>query len=183
MVRYETRGLDWLTLLASYTYSVSEGSVGYTQNAGTVADFYPWHFDNRYGYLSDHREHRLKLNGFFNIKGDWTIAFDGFYSSPFTWAPYENRSDNPEIPYGSHNLEPRGSREANSNYQLDLQVSKGFTIRRLRLVLIASVYKVFSDEQATFVCAHISGCGDIEMGDPTDWQTPRRYEVGFRVEF
>ena len=23
----------------------------------------------------------------------------------------------------------------------------------------------------------------IDMGDPTDWQTPRRHEVGFRVEF
>ena len=35
----------------------------------------------------------------------------------------------------------------------------------------------------------LGGCGfdddgsPIDMGDPTDWQTPRRYEVGFRVEF
>jgi hypothetical protein len=183
IVRYETRGLDWLTLLASYTYSTSKGSVGYTQYAGSVADFYPWHFHNRYGYLSDHRRHRLKLNGFFILKGDWTVAFDGFWSSPFTWAPYENRVDNPEVPYGSHLLEPRGSREANNNYQLDLQLSKGFTIGRARLVLIGSVYNIFSDEQPWGVCTHISGCGDIEMGDPTNWQTPRRYELGFRLEF
>jgi len=48
---------------------------------------------------------------------------------------------------------------------------------------------VFSGEQPTAVCGHISGCGvagngdPIDMGDPTDWQTPRRYELGFRVEF
>jgi len=183
VVRYETRGLSWLTLLASYTYSTSEGSVGYTQNAGIVADVYPWHFDNAYGYLSDHRTHRLKLNGFFTLKGDWTIAFDGFWSSPFTWTPYENRVDNPEIPYGSHLLEPRGNREANTNHQLDLQLSKGFNIRQARLVLIGSVYNAFSDERATSVCQRISGCGGIEMGGPTNWQTPRRYELGFRVEF
>jgi len=183
IVRYETRGLDWLTLLASYTYSTSEGNVGYTQYAGGVADVYPWHFDNRYGYLSDHRKHRLKLNGFFNIKGDWTVAFDGFWASPFTWTPYENRIDNPEIPYGAHYLEPSGSRDANNEYQLDLQLSKGFTIGPVRTVLIGSVYNVFSAEQPTNVCWHISGCGEIEMGEPTNWQTPRRYEVGFRVEF
>ena len=50
-VRFETRRLAWLTLLASYTYSTSKGSVGYTQNASTVFDVYPWHYENIYGYL------------------------------------------------------------------------------------------------------------------------------------
>jgi hypothetical protein len=183
IVKYETRGLDWLTLLASYTYSKSEGNVEYTQYVGTVADVYPWHFDNRYGYLSDHREHRVKVNGFFILNGDWTIAFDAFWSSPFTWAPYANRADNPEIPYGSYLLEPYGSRDAFNQYQLDLQVSKGFTIGPVRTVLIGSVYNAFSNEQPTSVCTHVSGCGGIAMGEPTEWQIPRRYEIGFRIEF
>jgi outer membrane receptor protein involved in Fe transport len=183
IVRFESRGLDWLTLLASYTYSKSEGSVEYAQYVSNIVDRYPWQFDNIYGYLSDHRTHRLKLNGFVTPGGDWTIAFDGYWTSPFTWTPYENRVDNPEIPSGIHFLEPRGSRDANNQYQLDLQLSKGFTIGPVRTVLIGSVYNVFSNEQPTGVCTRISGCGDIEMGEPTDWQTPRRYEVGFRVEF
>jgi hypothetical protein len=55
--------------------------------------------------------------------------------------------------------------------------------------LIASVFNLFDDEQTTGVCGQISGCGfydddgRIEMADPTDWQLPRRYEAGFRVEF
>jgi hypothetical protein len=53
----------------------------------------------------------------------------------------------------------------------------------VRLVLIGSVYNVFSDERPTEVCERVGGCGEIEMGEPTDWQTPRRYELGFRVEF
>ena len=183
IVRYETRRLSWLTLLASYTYSASKGSVGYTQNVSGVADVYPWHFDNRYGYLSDHRAHQLKLNGFFNIKGDWTIAFDTFWASPFTWTPYENRIDNPDIPYGAHFLEPRGSREANSNYQLDLQLTKGFAIGHTRLLLIGSVFNVFSSERPIDVCWHISGCGDFEMGDAIDWQIPAATRSGVRLEF
>jgi hypothetical protein len=183
IVRYETRGLPWLTLLASYTYSESKGSIEYTQNVNGDADIYPWHFENRYGYLSDHRAHQLKLNGFFNIKGDWTIAFDTFWASPFTWAPYENRIDNQEIPYGSHLLEPRGSREANSNYQLDLQLTKGFAIGHTRLLLIGSALNVFSSERPIDLCWHISGCGGFEMGEAIEWQIPRRYEVGVRLEF
>jgi hypothetical protein len=183
IVSYQTRGLDWLTLLASYTWSTSEGSVEYTQNAGVIVDHYPWNFDNIYGYLSDHRTHRVKLNGFFTPGGDWTVAFDGFLSSPFTWAPYEDPGNNEEIPAGFHFLEPRGSREANSSYQLDLQLSKGFTVGPVRIVLIGSVYNVFSNERPTAVCTHDGGCGAFEMGEPTDWQTPRRYELGFRVEF
>jgi hypothetical protein len=174
IVRYETRGLDWLTLVGSYTYSSSEGSVEYTQYRGEVADVYPWHFHNRYGYLSDHRRHRLKLNGFIDLRGDWTVAFFGFWASPFTWTPYEDTADNPEIPYGAHFLEPCGSRDGSSYYEIDLQLSKGFTVNRVRLVLIGSAYNVFSNEQPIAVCARISGCGDFKMDDATYWQIPRR---------
>jgi hypothetical protein len=189
ILRFETRSLDWLTLLASYTWSKSEGNIEYTQNAGYDFDVYPWHFDNRYGFLSDHRTHRLKLNGFVTLQGDWSIAFDGAWSSPFTWTPYEDVSDNPEVTYGAHYLEPRGSRDANNSYQLDLQLTKGFTINGVRLAFIGSAYNVFSNEQPIEVCWHSSGCGTDEdgapifMGDPTNYQTPRRYELGFRVEF
>ena len=87
------------------------------------------------------------------------------------------------MPYGSHLLEPRGSRDAYNQHQLDLQVSKGFAIGPVRTVFIGSVYNVFSNEQPTSVCTHITGCGGFDMGEPTNWQTPRRYEVGFRLEF
>ncbi|HSN54376.1 MAG TPA: TonB-dependent receptor [Candidatus Sulfomarinibacteraceae bacterium] len=189
VLRFETRRLSWLTLLASYTYSSSKGSIEYTQNAGAVVDLYPWHYDNIYGFQGDHRAHRIKLNGFINLNEDWTIAFDGFWSSPFRWAPWEDAAVNPEVSWGVHFLEPRGSREANSDYQLDLQLSKGFMAGGVRFVLIGTVYNVFSTERPNRLCWAINGCGTdendvpIEVGDATDWQTPRRYEVGFRVEF
>jgi len=183
MLKYETRTFNWLTVLASYTYSKSEGSLEYSQGNNPAFDAYPWHWENRYGYLSDHRQHRFKLNGFFNIKGDWTIGFDGFWSSAFTWELREDPGDNPDIPYGEHFLEPRGSNEAFDAYNLDLQLSKGFTISRVRLVLIGSVYNAFSTEYGTGVCYEVSGCGEFEPGDATRWRRPRSYEVGFRIEF
>jgi hypothetical protein len=186
IVRYETRSFSWLTLLASYTYSKSKGNIGFSQGATPDFDVYPWHFDNRYGYLDDHRAHRFKLNGFFYIKGDWTIAFDGFWSSADTWEPQATPFDimDPTFTYGFYYLEPRGSREAFDAYNLDLQLSKGFTFgSRVRLVLIGSVYNTFSSEYGTDVCSLQSGCGLYEMGEALSWSLPRSYELGIRIEF
>lgn len=183
ILKYETRTFDWLTLFASYTYSKSKGNLDDSYEATAAFDVYPYHFVNRYGYLADHRLQRFKLNGFFAIKGDWNIGFDGWWSSNFTWQPVANEYDDPAIPYDVMYLEPRGSRDGADYYQLDLQLSKGFTISNVRLVLIGTVYNTFSSENATAVCSDIGGCGSYETGDYTNWQTPRRYEVGFRFEF
>jgi hypothetical protein len=43
---------------------------------------------------------------------------------------------------------------------------------------------VLSDESVIQVCDDVGGCGSAgSLGDPIDWTTPRRYEVGIRVEF
>jgi hypothetical protein len=183
IVKYENRRFDWLTLLTSYTYSNSEGSVESILYQSTTADVYPWHFENRYGYLSDHRNHRVKLNGFLSFRGDWTLGFDGRWSSGFRWTPQADSRDIWEVRWGTYFVEPRGNREANDGYQLDLHLTKGFTVGRIRFAVIGSVFNVFSSEQPVAVCHWISGCGGFEMGEPIEWQIPRRYEVGFRVEF
>ncbi len=183
ILKYETRTFDFLTLLASYTYSKSKGNLGFSQGANYDFDYYPYHWVNRYGYLGDHRRHRFKLNGFISIKGDWVVAFDGFWSSAFRWQPQADRGDDFTIPGGFVFLEPRGSREAFEAYNLDLQLSKGFTVGGVRLLVIGSVLNAFSTEYGTQVCSDIGGCGDFAMGEAIDWALPRRYELGFRVEF
>ena len=87
------------------------------------------------------------------------------------------------LPYGAIFTEPRGNREANSNYQVDLQVAKGFQVGPVRLSAIGSVLNLFSSEAATGVCAYTTGCGTAKQGDALSWQQPRRYELGFRAEF
>ncbi len=184
IVRYETRSFSWLTLLASYTYSESKGNLDFSQGNNPDFDYYPWQFENRYGYLSDHRAHRFKLNGFIYIKGDWTIAFNGIWESPFTWEPQADAYDDPRIQGDFYFLEPRGSRDAFNASNLDLQLSKGFTVgNRVRLVAIGSVYNTFSTENGTAVCSLARGCGAYEMGEALSWSLPRSYELGFRVEF
>jgi hypothetical protein len=198
VLRYETRSLDWLTLLTSYTYSNSEGSIDESINSTTAFDLFPVHFENRYGYLNDHREHRFKLNGFVTLPGDWVISFAYYYESPFRWEPQALPPDSggefegqpvPLIPFGVWYAEERGNREGDALQELDLQLAKGFRIGPTRLVLIGSVLNALSSENAVSVCGFIGGCGfdgdgnPIVLGDSTSWQIPRRYEVGVRLEF
>jgi hypothetical protein len=45
------------------------------------------------------------------------------------------------------------------------------------------VLNLFDSENAIGVCNNVNGCGGFELGDPTAWQLPRRYELGLRLEF
>jgi hypothetical protein len=185
IARFETRAVDWLWLLTSYTYSKSEGNIEYTQNAGVDFDIYPTHFDNTYGYLSDDRRHRVKLNGYVFLPYEFTIGFDAFWSSAFA---YDAQSISGYVSFADVFDEPRGSRRAEDNYQIDLQVSKQFKVGRLNVSLIGSINNLLSSERVTAVCTLTEGCADDRgneyvLGQPTDWQNPRNYELGFRVEF
>jgi hypothetical protein len=176
---FESRFTDWLHVLASYTHSESKGNVEYTQNAGADFDVFPVHFVNTFGYLSDHREHRVKLNGYAMLPLDFVLGFDAFWSSPFRYSVITAAE-----PYGDEFVEPRGSREGDDRYQLDLELKKGFGFGGNRVELIGTVFNVFGDEQVIDVCELQGGCaGDLDLGGASEFSTPRRYEVGVRFEF
>lgn len=187
ILKLETRAKDWLHLLVSYTYAKSRGNVEYTQNAGTDFDWYPDLFTNTYGYLSDDRRHRVKVNGYVNLPWDFTVGIDAYWSSPFAYSDTCPASScAPLATYGTMYLAPRGSLRANSNSELDLEVRKGFRIGDVRLQLIGTVINVFNKEQVSAVCetdAAWGNCSPYLFGQATNWQTPRRFEAGFRIEF
>ena len=186
ILRLESRDIERLHVVGSYTFADSKGAVGYTQNAGVDFDVFPDHFVNRYG--RDEREHTVKVNGFVDLPLDFTVGFDGSWASEFYWTPFATAPS-----YGSQFTEPRGNREGDDLWQLDLELSKYFTFGDVRARLIGTVFNVFSEEAVTARCGQQafaadgsvvnSTCGSIPFGEATSWQTPRRYEVGFRLEF
>jgi hypothetical protein len=188
ILRVESRAFDWLNVVGSYVYSKSKGSIEDTQNAGADFDVFPVHFVNTFGYLSDDRRHRVKLNGYVRLPLDFSIGVDAFWSSPFSYSILEAVD-----PYGTSFVEPRGSRRASSNYQLDLEARKGFDLGPVNAQLIATVLNVLDDERGTSVCEDVvegaggaleAACGaGIEVGDPLTFQQPRRYEAGVRFTF
>jgi len=185
ILKYELRP-SWGNILATYTWAKSLGSVEYTQNAGADFDVFPINFVNRYGYLSDDARHRIKVDGY--AKGPWgTILGANWYWD--SGVPF-NVTRNSAIS-GTEFLEPRGDRRLPHFKQLDLQLQKNFTVANTTLGLIGSVFNVFNKETVTARRGSV-GNEPATVANPSPtaffntasaWQRPRRYEVGFRIEY
>lgn len=183
LVRFASRAVSWLDVAASYTWSTSRGSVENPAVGGPDFDVYPVHFTNTYGYLSDDRRQRVKVKGFVKLPLAVSLGFNAIWESPFDYSVLQSLA--PPL-YGTALLEPRGSRRANSTSTLELELRKGFRLRGLDAELIGSVENVLNTEKPVAVCQFASGCtateGDqLALGEPTDFQPPRRYEVGLRL--
>jgi len=205
ILQAETRR-NRLHLLGSYTYSESKGNTanGALQSYATaLADFYPIHFFNRDGYLPDHREHRVKVNGYYLFPHNWTVGFDGFYSSAghqTVFSTCANLVDNMgEDPYlneisaycstgdgaflGTNDIfiSERGEYETKSVWQLDMQGSKTWNLNKVDLTVVLTVYNIFDNEADRTFNTEAFVARDV--GETLTWYLPRRYEVGFRIEF
>lgn len=181
ILKVESRASDWFRIVGSYTRAKSLGNV---ESGGVDDDFdlYPEHWENRYGYLSDDRRHRARLNGYFLLPRHTTIAFEAAWMSEFPYTVVE-----PIYPWGNRYHEPRGNRRAGQNSWLNLQLSKSFESGRARLTVIGTVLNLLDDEQVAAVCDGYWGCRiddvDYELDEPIQYTQPRRYEFGVRVKF
>jgi outer membrane receptor protein involved in Fe transport len=169
---------EWFQIKASYVYSKSRGSIEYTQNAGHDFDAFPTLFVNRYGYLSDDRRHRVRLDGFVRLPRDWNLAIQSDYSSPFPYSKVAPALTDVEY------LAPRGDFRASSTFSVSLEVRKGFPVGPLHGEVIGSILNLLGTEQVTSVCENALGCGgSIAWGGATGYTQPRHYEVGLRLVF
>jgi Carboxypeptidase regulatory-like domain len=184
--KVESRPTNAMSWILSYTLSKSRGSVEYTQNTGTDFDFFPDHFVNRYGYLSDDARHVVKLDGY--VRLPWSL----FAGTSVYWdsgVAYNVTRPAPNAPYGVEFLESRGSRRLPDFYRWDAQLQKDFSIGPVRLGLIGSVFNILDTEIAIQRDGNVGEGGTVE--EPTNarfnfataWQRPRSYELGFRIEF
>ncbi|MBV9495191.1 MAG: TonB-dependent receptor [Acidobacteria bacterium] len=214
VTQVESRAYQWLDVIASWTHGRSEGSYGSsfteTQNASAFFDFYPVHFTNTYGYLSDDARNRVKVNGFVHLPLQFTVGANYYWDDGTPWSVTQSIA-----PYGTAFLEPRGSRRLPDYSQTDLSLEKRFQVGPTQLSLIGVVYNVFNSETAIAINGNagvraitdpntgrlfvntdpnfnntgqpyqLVGPNRINatFGQPTAWQQPRRYEAAFRVSF
>jgi outer membrane receptor protein involved in Fe transport len=181
ILRVTSRARPWLYLLGSYTRSRSLGNVD-SGGVGSDFDLYPQHWENRYGYLSDDRRHRARLNGYFLLPWHTTVAFSAAWMSEYPYTVVE-----PIFPWGDRFHEPRGNRRAGAVHWIDLQLSQSFQLGSASLTLVGTIRNLLDDEQVTRVCDGYYGCTideqHYELDEPMFYTYPRRYELGVRVEF
>ncbi len=184
----------WGLLAANWTMAKARGNIEYTQGIASDFDYLPVHAENRYGYLSSDRRHRVKVYGFVDLPKKWEIAYDFFFR---TGAPYERvrnvDGDDPIPPgnpaYGLVYLDPRGSHRLPSIVTLDAGVKKHFTFGakdRMKLTLMASVANLLGENTviAKQTLDNDDSHGETSnWGDPIGYLDPRSYEVGVRFEF
>jgi hypothetical protein len=246
ILRLETRQ-SWGYLMASYTHADTYWGAlsGPSEYAFGDADYFPVDFYNRYGLMDN--QDRVRLSGYLQLPASWTVAVDGFWSSPervgavtscaATEGAWDYRSTSDQLtalgvdetitdycvtPDGRLLdgelsylfLQQWGSREGHSSWQLDLQVAKGFQLGDLHLQAIFSVYNLFNTEAVTgvnyqalrnevddndnpiryqdndptlpYYHEYYGADGSpvlVPLGEPTNYQRPRRYEIGLRIEF
>jgi outer membrane receptor protein involved in Fe transport len=163
--KLESRPYSWLSGLVSYTWSESEGSVEYTQNAGVDFDVYPAHYINRLGPLSDDARHRFKAAGFVRAPFGTTFGLDGYWES----GSPDNVTANLGVlgapaGYGTLYVVPRGDRRLDSLHRLDFQALHEFTFGRVRLGLIGTVYNVLGSDIVTDLGSSIGGYSPCTTG-------------------
>jgi len=168
ITKVESRPYSWLDVTASWTHSSSRGSTESTQNQDTSFDFYPAHFINRYGYLSDDARNRVKLDGYVRLPLDFTVGLNYYWDDGTPWTVSQTASTtsvtNVVLPYGNYFIEPRGSRRLPDFSQTDLQIQKDFRVGPTKLGLIATVYNVFNSETVISVNGN---AGSRAIADPT----------------
>jgi len=179
---------------------------GFGAFPGSGFDYYPTNFINLDGNLTEDFRHTVKLYGYLQFPLDFTLGIGAFFRSAGALdvstsclnMAFPSDSGLAElqrlgIDYdemlqycqsessGTLFLEPRGSRRGADLWQFDLQLAKGFRVGSVRLVGIVSVFNVSSEEAPiSFIENPFNSLG---WGTATRWQDPRRWEVGFRVEF
>ena len=191
---------------AAFSQPYSAFGSGFWAFPGGDFDYFPTNFINGTGNLDDDFRHFIKLNGYLQFPLDFTLGIGAFYRSAGALSVATSCSEmffptdsglaelerlgidyDEMLGYcqsewsGWLALEPQGSRRGHDLWQLDLQLSKGLRIGHVRLVGIASVFNAFSKEAPIgFIQDPFDRRG---WGTAEEWQEPRRWEVGIRVEF
>jgi len=175
ITKVESRPYSWLDVVASWTHAQSKGSTESTQNQNTNFDFYPFFFNNYYGYLSDDVRNRVKLNGYVRFPLDFTLGVGQYWDDGLPWTPFQSSSTFSATHYVAppgYNtintfLEPRGDRRLPSFSQTDLQLQKDFRFNNVKFGVIGSVFNVFNKETPIGVNGN---AGSRAITDPSTGQ-------------
>jgi hypothetical protein len=188
----------------NYSQPYSGFGTGFDWFPAAAFDYFPTNFVNRDGDL-EFTEHWLKINGYFFLPLEFAIGVGATYFSSADVGVYSDCGDllfpndsglvelerlgidydemvqYCQSPYSGELLLDTQTGPRTNVWQLDLQLSKVFHVGSVRLTPIVSVFNVSSEEAVTDYTT--DPFGPFGYGTAESWQDPRRWEIGFRVEF
>ncbi len=187
-----------LQFLTSYTYSKVES---YWDDSD-VADFYadnPYSYYHYWGEPTYDRTHVFKFNGSYLLPWGFAVGSNFLLSSgaPYTVTADVETSDG-RYYAGSYYVSRHGAERAPSYYRLDLRIEKSFHVGPLTLAVYADIFNVTDNQQVFAIdgslgTIHLAGDApgaaytvvdpNPSYGQANEWQFPRSYFFGFKVEF
>jgi hypothetical protein len=167
-------GPDGLQFLASYTYALKNDAWGVTwRDIGQFTFSNPELVDPlRYGRT--HGPHRVKMFGSYRMPWRTVIGTSASWYSGNVYTATE-----PGL-YGSLFIEERGSSDVGANWEADLYVEQPFALGPVEMAVYANVFNAFDNQQVT---GRVGNSALATFRDPAGWQSPRRFELGFKVDF
>lgn len=167
-------GADRLQFLASYTYALKNDAWGVTwRDIGQFTFSNPELVDPlRYGRT--HGPHRVKMFGSYTMPWRTVVGMNASWYSGNVYT-----ATKPGV-YGAVFIEERGSSEVGANWEADLYLEQPFAVGPVGMAVYANVFNAFDNQQVT---GRAANSALATFRDPTSWQSPRRFELGFKIDF
>jgi outer membrane receptor protein involved in Fe transport len=191
--------------LASYTYSDTESLWGNEDYASVYADN-PFNYYNWWGRPPMDLTHMAKLNGSWFLPAGFMVGTNFTYWSGQPYTIYVDVQTSPGsewdgVEFGNYYPEPRGSREYDATYRWDLRAEWNIALGKgFNFGLYVDIFNV-TNAQPVVATYNYAGVLEIDQpgqqidnnGNPVDfsdfepepdeWQAPRSYFFGAKIEF
>lgn len=191
-----------IQFLASYTYSRTEGIWGDSDESSGYADN-PYNYYNWYGYRNDY-PHMLKFNGSYFLPWGFIIGANAAYYGGPSYNRYGTVQTSADGEWGGESFSSyypykAGSANLPNRWTMDMRIEKEFKISsRFNAGIYLDVFNVFNNQEAvdidgymgrlTLVNDEPGAAFTVTSPNSTylefeQWQAPRSYFIGVKLEF
>lgn len=166
------------SLDVAYTLSSSKSDVESEQTSAWSYAADAW--ARQFGYISYDARHRIAVTGIVDLPLGFQLTGLFSWNSPYPWNAIYATDVNLDGLSGDYVDYSRNSRRGFSYANLNLRISKFFTIDRFRLQLLIEAYNVFNKVNYGGIYPYI---GSSLFGLPIAADSPRQLQLGVRLDF
>jgi hypothetical protein len=166
---------DRISITSNYTYSFEANA----WSGAWFRDLLLFTFTNPEAidpnwYGRTESPHTFRFFGSYICPWDMVVGLTAFWNSGTAYTPFNSGE------YGLVPAAERGSARVGNNWEGNLYIEQPFTIGPVSVAVYANVFNMFDNQQPTGVQTrtYLS-----TYREPTAWQAPRSYQLGFRLEF
>ncbi len=167
-------GPDGFQFMLAYTYVLKSDSwLADYRNAvpGTVGT---WAANDNLWYGKMESPHEFKVNGSYTMPWKTVVGVTAFWNSGGVYTP-QHVDSGYTVPDGR-----RGSKTAPSQWEADLHVEQPVQLGPVNIAAYFDLFNAFNRQGVTTVNSTTTSAN---YQKPTAWQVPRRFQIGFRIEY